>query len=185
MENTLILREDMKVVKVEEKMRGAGDGIRTHDFLLGKPTVDTFVNTRKATKGLTKQGEKWLRYTLGKFVECVTLPVNQITKEHIIMSLSVYEDKPWRRHSLYRALKTFFKWASEEYHFDNPTAKIQAPKTPDVVLYAITPEKVAQLIEAVANTRDKSIIALLADCQGRRENVPSGRSNCVPPEMLC
>jgi len=150
---------------------GAGGGIRTPDLLLGKPAVDTFVNIRKATKGLTKQGEKWLRYTLGKFVECVPLPVNQVTNGHIITSLAQYEDKPWRRHSLYRALNTFFRWASEEYHFDNPMARIQAPKTPDVVLYAITPDKTAQLIEDAGNTRDKAIIALLADSGARRSEI--------------
>ncbi len=96
---------------------------------------------------------------LGEFFECMPLPVNQVTKEHIIRSLAQYEDKPWRRHSLYRSLKTSFRWASEEYHFDNPMVKIQAPKTPDVALYAITPDKTARLMEAAGSTRDKCIIA--------------------------
>jgi len=108
---------------------------------------------------------------LGKFFDCTLLPINQITKEDIIKSLAQYDDKPWRRHILYRALKTFFRWASDEYDFPNPMAKIQAPKTPDVLLYAITPDKTALLIEAAGNARDKTIIALLADSGARRSEL--------------
>ncbi|MDP7509288.1 MAG: hypothetical protein QGF39_00335, partial [Dehalococcoidia bacterium] len=92
---------------------------------------------RKATKGLTPQGEKWLREALYRFLKSVPIPVDQVTQAHVIMMLAEYTDKPWRRHGIYRALKTFFKWASAEYHFENPTVNIAAPRTPDVVLHTI------------------------------------------------
>ena len=147
---------------------GAGDEIRTHDFLLGKPSVDTFINFRKATKGLTVSGEKWLREALYRFLKSVTIPVNTVTKEHIIGLLAEYEDKPWRRHGLYRALNSFFKWASAEFGFDNPMLSIPAPKTPDVILHTMTPENTEQLIKASSDSRTKAIVALLADSGVRR-----------------
>jgi len=98
----------------------------------------------------------------------VTIPVNKVSKEHIIGLLAEYEDKPWRRHGLYRALNTFFKWASAEYGFENPMVSITAPKTPDVMLYTITPQNTERLIEAASDSRTKAIIALLADSGVRR-----------------
>jgi integrase len=101
----------------------------------------------------------------------VPFPVNEVTKEHLIRFLSRYEGKPWRRHGLYRALKTFFKWACLEYHFENPMAGIAAPKTPDLVLHTITPGDVGRLIEAAGNLRNKTMIALLADSGVRRSEL--------------
>jgi len=144
-------------------MFGADDEIRTHEFSLGKHPVDTFVNARKATKGLTASGGKWLRESLYRFLKSVTVPVNNVTKEHIIGLLAEYEDKPWRRHGLYRALSTYFKWASAECGFDNPMVTISAPQTPDVILHTMSPENTERMIEASRDSRTKAIIALLAD----------------------
>jgi len=74
-----------------------------------------FVNTRKATKGLTPSGEKWLIEALHTFSTAIPNPINEVTKEHLINFMANYQGKPWRRHGLYRALKTFFKWISTEY----------------------------------------------------------------------
>ena len=43
-----------------------------------------FVNTRKATKGLTPSGEKWLIEALHTFSKAIPNPVNGVTKEHVI-----------------------------------------------------------------------------------------------------
>ncbi len=105
---------------------GAGGGIRTPDFLLGKPqaspgfvanqlVLETFIAYKKATKWLTTSGEKWLRVTLGLFLEWLPTTLADADKQHIIQFLSLYEGKPWRRHSFYRAFKTFWKWLAEEY----------------------------------------------------------------------
>ena len=130
-----------------------------------------FVNTRKATKGLTPSGEKWLIEALLTFSKAIPNPVDEVTKEHVINFMANYQDKPWRRHGLYRALKTFFRWASSEYGFDNPMASIAAPKTPDVILHTITPDDVGRLIAATENFRNKAIIAFLADSGVRRSEL--------------
>jgi integrase/recombinase XerC len=130
--------------------------------------METFITFKKATKGLTASGEKWLRVSLGPFLTWLPVPVEATTKSHIIAFLGQYQDRPWRRHSFYRAFKTFYKWAAEEYHFITPMIGIPAPKTPDVVLHTTTPADVERLIEAVDNARGKALIALLADSGARR-----------------
>ena len=163
---------------------GAGDGSRTHDFLLGKPLaqpefvsnqliLETFIAFKKATKGLTISGEKWLRVTLGPFLQWLSTPLPDATKQHIIQFLAQYEGKPWRRHSFYRAFKTFWKWLAEEYQLDNLMTGIPAPKTPDVVLHTITPTDIDRLIQEANTSRDKAIIALLADSGARRSELAS------------
>ena len=138
-----------------------------------------FVNTRKATKGLTPSGEKWLIEALHTFSKAIPNPVNEVTKEHLINFMGDYQDKPWRRHGLYRALKTFFKWVSTEYGFDNPMASIAPPKTPDPVLHTITPDDVDRLIAATDSCRNKAIIALLADSGVRRSELAAIRLSDV------
>ena len=138
-----------------------------------------FVNTRKATKGLTPSGEKWLIEALHIFSKAIPTPVNEVTKEHLINFMANYQGKPWRRHGLYRALKTFFKWVSTEYGFDNPMASIAAPKTPDPVLHTITPDDVDRLIAATDSCRNKASIALLADSGVRRSELAAIRLSDV------
>ena len=97
----------------------------------------------------------------------------------IIRFLSQYDDKPWRKHSFYRALRTFWKWASLAYDISYPlldrhgNSAIDAPKTPSKVLYTITPELVSFLIEAAPTVRDRAIVSLLADSGCRRAELVS------------
>ena len=49
-----------------------------------------FVNTRKATKGLTPSGEKWLIEALLTFSEAIPNPVDEVIKEHVINFYSSY-----------------------------------------------------------------------------------------------
>ena len=50
---------------------------------------------------------------------------------------------------------------------------IDAPKTPNKVLYTLTPENTHRLVEAASRTRDKAIIALLADSGARLSEIAS------------
>jgi len=143
------------------------------DFVSNQLQLETFIAFKKATKGLTVSGEKWLRVTLGPFLKWLPLSLSEATKQHIIQFLAKYEDKPWRRHSFYRAFKTFWKWLAEEYQLDNLMIGIPAPKTPDVVLHTTTPADVDQLIQEANTSRDKAIIALLADSGARRSELAS------------
>ena len=87
--------------------------------------------------------------------------------------LARWESKPWQKHSMFRALRTFWKWASIRYDMPNPMLDrwgnrvIDAPKTPNKVLYTQTPATVHQLMEAASCTRGKAVISLLADSGAR------------------
>jgi len=153
-----------------ESVLGAGEEIRTLNFLLGKPTVDRFISFLKARKWLTVSVIIWLHEALYRFLKSVTMtvPVNTVSKKHIITLLGEYKDKRWRRHGLYRALETFFKWESAEYRFDNPMFRIAAPKTPHVILHTIIPQDAERLIQSATDGRNKAINALLPDSGLRR-----------------
>ena len=112
-----------------------------------------FINTPKPTKRLTPSGEKRLIEALHTFSKAIMAPVNEVTKEDLINLKANYQDKPWRRHDLYIALKTFFKWANTKYNFDNPMANIAAPKSPEPILHTITPDDVEPLQRGYATSR--------------------------------
>ena len=148
--------------------------------LVAKTTLlDSFVHDKKATKGLTRSGEYWLRENLGRFLTWLPVPIEAVRREHIVDFLAIYDGKPWRKHSFYRALRTFWKWVSINLSMPNPyidrfgNRVIEAPKTPKDVLYTVTPESVRLLIAAASMTRDKAIISLLADSGVRRGELAS------------
>ena len=116
--------------------------------------LNSLIEDRKATRGLTAGGERWLRETLSKFLTWLPVPTTQVTRTHIVSFLGQYEAKPWRKHSMYRALRAFWRWVSTTYDVPNPmmdhrgNSVIEAPKTPSKVLYTMTPEKVHSLLDA-------------------------------------
>ena len=149
-------------------------------------TLDDFVVNRKATRGLSARGEEWLRETLSKFLRWLPISLTDVTTATIIDFLGLYVDKPWRKHSFYRALRTFWKWLSVRLSMPNPfldkfgNPVIEPPKVPSRILYTLNPEKVAVLIEAAELIRDKAIIALLADTGGRLSEIAGGRRKDTP-----
>ena len=145
----------------------------------GVNPLEEFIASRQGSRGLTPKGEIWLRETLGKFLKWLPVPLADADTATIITFLSQYDDKPWRKHSFYRALRTFWKWASLTYDISNPFLDrhgnhcIDAPKTPSKVLYTITPQLVSLLIEAAPTVRDRAIVSLLADSGCRRAELVS------------
>lgn len=139
--------------------------------------IRQFIDYRKATVGLTESGEHWLRKTLTTFANCLPYAVEDVNVEHLVKFLAGYQDKPWRRHSFFRAFRTFFKWASSHYDIPNPmldrwgNALIKAPKVPDRKLPTVTSQMVCELIGACNRMRDKALIAFLADTGLRRSEV--------------
>ena len=126
-------------------------------------TCQTYIGERKATKGLTAKGERWLRQTLLKFAAAYNLPLSAITTDHVAQYLARWNAKPWSKHSQYRALRVIWRWTALRYGVPNPMAGLRAPTLPAPVLYRMTSDKVARLISAATEVRDKALIALLAD----------------------
>lgn len=82
--------------------------------------LEEFIASRQGSRGLTPKGETWLRETLTKFLQWLPVPLAEADTATIIRFLSQYDDKPWRKHSLYRALRAFWKWASRTYDTYQP-----------------------------------------------------------------
>jgi len=141
--------------------------------------VRQFIDYKKATKGLTLTGEYWLQNTLLPFIQWLDIPLSDVTTQHIAIFLGRYNNRPWRKHSFYRAFRTFWKWVSQTYDVPNPMLDrwgnliIEPPKVPNKVLNTITPQDVKKLLEAASSMRDKAIISLLADSGARRNELVS------------
>ncbi|WHZ60024.1 tyrosine-type recombinase/integrase [Metabacillus hrfriensis] len=72
--------------------------------------------------------------------------------------------------SMFKMIKAFFSWCErEEYLKGNITKKVEVPKVPKKVLNGFTASEVEKMIEVFTytnylETRNKAIIAMLADC---------------------
>ena len=132
-------------------------------------TLDDFIANRQGTRGLTPTGERWLRDTLGKFIMWLSVPLAPVNTGTVISFLSQYDNKPWRKHSMYRALRTYWKWVPTTHDMDNPfldihgNMAIPAPRLPSRLLPTTSPETVATLIENCTTVRNQAIVGLLAD----------------------
>jgi len=56
----------------------------------------------KSTKRLTKSGEVWLRDTLSRFIAWLEVAIVSVGRGQLVEFLSIYDAKPWRKHSFYR-----------------------------------------------------------------------------------
>jgi site-specific recombinase XerD len=115
----------------------------------------TFIGERKATKGLTHACERGLGQTLLKFAAAYDLPLTTVTTEHITTLPLAVEYQAVAQHSQYRALRAFWRWTALRYGVPNPMAGLRAPTLPAPVLYTMTIDKVARLISAATEVRDR------------------------------
>ncbi len=67
------------------------------------------------------------------------------------------------RHAHFRVIKTFFRWLEREYGIPNPTAGIEGPRLPKLILPSLTRQQVLMLIDKAEGPRNKAIIALATE----------------------
>ncbi|MFB7302017.1 tyrosine-type recombinase/integrase [Heyndrickxia sporothermodurans] len=78
--------------------------------------------------------------------------------------------KPQSIVSMFKMIKAFFSWCEkEEYLKENIASKVELPKVPITVLNGFTVKEVQSMIDAFSfknylETRNKAIIAMMADC---------------------
>ena len=143
----------------------------------GESLLQAFIIERKSTKGLTASGEGWLQRSHGRFIAWHDAPLANIERGQIVQFVALYVGKPWQRHSMYPALRTFWKRASRTYdvansmidRWGNPV--IDPPRVPSVILHTQTIESMAALITLAYTSRDKSMIPVLADTGARRSEL--------------
>lgn len=87
--------------------------------------------------------------------------------------------------SMFKMIKAFFSWCErEEYLKGNITKKVEVPKVPKKVLNGFTSSEVEKMIEVFTyrnylETRNKAIIAMLADCGLRAMEIRGLKSDNV------
>ena len=124
--------------------------------------LEAFVISRKGERGLTEQGEDWVRGRLGGFLRSVPYPLS-VARPDVERFLGQFPS-PWVRHAHFRAIRSFYNWLeSQGYVPLSPCHKMQAPKLPRVVLGHPSLSQVQALITAAPTARDKAIISLFAD----------------------
>lgn len=59
-------------------------------------------------------------------------------------------------YNCWAALRSFYRWHSEEYHCPNPMSSVAAPKAPEPVIEPLSREGVAAILRACDGTREAS-----------------------------
>ena len=86
--------------------------------------------------------------------------------------LNALNCNPGGKHAYFRVIRTFYKWANEEGYIDHPP-KVNAPKVPKPIRYAVSLEDLDLLLSACESVRDKLIVSMLADTGLRRSELIS------------
>jgi site-specific recombinase XerD len=133
----------------------------------GMNLVERYIASRKAERGLTAKGERWLRQTLPKFaafVQAKGMPLLNVDRETIRQYLSSVNGSAWNRHSYFRAIRALCNWLEREGYLEaSPCHGLEAPKLPRKVMPRPTMQQIAQLLESVSSPRDKAILCLFID----------------------
>jgi integrase/recombinase XerD len=83
------------------------------------------------------------------------------------------------RHASFRALRAFYNWLDSEYGFSNPVANLKAPILTKVILPSLTKEQVEHLVNMAGCTRDRALIALLAESGLRLSELANIKSSDI------
>ena len=133
--------------------------------------VENYVNSRKAERGLTNWGEQWIETTLPKFAIALARNGKSLltaTRNDVRDFLSTVNGV-WNRHSYFRVIRAFFNWLEREDSVKiSPCYKMQAPKTPKLVMPRPTLPEIKKLVEVAPTARDKAIILMMVDTGFRK-----------------
>ena len=133
--------------------------------------VENYVNSRKAERGLTNWGEQWIETTLPKFAIALARNGKSLltaTRNDVRDFLSTVNGV-WNRHSYFRVIRAFFNWLEREDSVKiSPCYKMQAPKTPKLVMPRPTLPEIKKLVDVALTARDKAIILMMVDTGFRK-----------------
>jgi integrase/recombinase XerC len=133
--------------------------------------VENYVNSRKAERGLTNWGEQWIETTLPKFAIALARNGKSLltaTRNDVRDFLSTVNGV-WNRHSYFRVIRAFFNWLEREDSVKiSPCYKMQAPKTPKLVMPRPTLPEIKKLVDVAPTARDKAIILMMVDTGFRK-----------------
>jgi integrase/recombinase XerD len=132
---------------------------RSNKGLTTQKLFSSFLQSREANN-VTFQTLEYYRYTVGRFLEGKDL--NTLNSDYIEKYLLQYSNAGGR-HAQFRAIKVFYTWLEQTYHFPSPMKYLRPPKLGKLILPTLKREQVNILLEQANNTRDKTIIALFTE----------------------
>jgi site-specific recombinase XerD len=176
-------RNDWSQTNLKLKL-GAGDEIRTRDFLLGKHSSESkmftssvnkfpnnpfgaFIETKKA-QGISKCSLKIYQFVLSRALYSLGNPYTA-TSENIIAYLNTIppnERGYSTRHVYRRVLRTFYGWLNETYDLLNPVLKVPTPQLPNMIMPTLRLYQIKAIIKD-QNTKGKAVV-MLATASGLR-----------------
>ena len=110
------------------------------------------VAARKAERGLTPKGERWIRTTLPTLAVVMAkkqIALLMVTRDDVRDFLTTVNGV-WHKHSHFRVIRAFYNWLEREGKIKmSPCYKMQAPKTPKLVLPRPTLSEIRKLIDLV------------------------------------
>jgi len=118
---------------------------------------------------------------LTRFINGVNNQLLEVAKEDIASFLESLQCGPGGKHSYFRAIRAFYRWAElEELIVKVP--RMVAPRVPKPLRPAVNLVDVSRLLNAAEGTRDKLIVSLLADTGLRRAELCSVNWACGPDD---
>jgi site-specific recombinase XerD len=112
-----------------------------------------YLEDRKHTRGLTRQGELTLKGHLARLVKASDnrLPTKEQVKDFL------GKHTPGARRRLFDTIRALGRWLEREEIMPNPWKGIDVPKVPIPLLPAISPSQVEHLLQLLDNGPDKDI----------------------------
>ena len=149
-------------------------GKRASPTLSNQALQELYIASRKAERGLTRNGEVWIRQSLPHFINLLSsyrVHACDATRDDVRTYLATI-DSPWKRASHFRAIRAFYNFLEREGSIQlSPCHRLQAPKTPKVVLPRPTLPEVHKLLEHLSSDRDRALVCLLMDTGFRLSEV--------------
>ena len=123
--------------------------------------IEHFLNTRRSrmVSERTIEAYEWSGAKLESLYP--ELPVDTDDLEAMFASLDDLSGES--RLSLWRRLRTFFRWLSDEYDFPNPMQNVPAPRVKRKIPRTLTREEIDHLLESLDSRRDIAIFSVLLD----------------------
>ena len=125
--------------------------------------VNNFISDREL-RGLSPNTIKFYEGYLDRFVNTISTPMLEQTKQGIIDFITSRRCNAGGKHAYFRVLRAFYIWClSEELLDKSPMANLRAPKVPKPLRQSLSLKDLTKLLNHSSKLRDKLILALLAD----------------------
>ena len=143
--------------------------------------VQNFLHSRRA-RNLSLWTIEWYEAELRRFAfSCPELPAEPEPIEEFLAALKYSNET---KHGYYRALKAFFRFASQRYGIPNPMQQVAPPRRPKKLMPTLESHEMMLLLTLANNPRDKALLTLLIDTGARAGEVAGLRKQDVKESSI-